>query len=292
MISVDDFHSMLERFPKGNPFRYALLIGFYTGLRISEVFALTWDDIDFQEKTLNVNKLVYKRIYSLNENDIKTLSQKINTNQNQYNVNAKNNISAKEKQNSKQHIKSKNQTLENTTTIETSAWYFGDTKTSSSVRKIKIGDTLLSELNEYRKMQLINQMHLGEHYIQICKQEEIDEKGDIIYRLTELESSMSDTLPLANLIMRKPNGKYSSTESFKYASRVIHYELGLQFNFHSLRHTHATKLIENGVSPKAVQSRLGHENIKTTLQTYVHSTDNMEQYAVDIFEKIATQKAN
>ena len=76
VISVDDFHSMLERFPKGNPFRYALLIGFYTGLRISEVFALTWDDIDFQEKTLSVNKLVYKRNYLLTDEQLEIATSK------------------------------------------------------------------------------------------------------------------------------------------------------------------------------------------------------------------------
>ena len=42
----------LEEFEKNNPFRYALLIGFYTGLRIGEVYALTWDDIDLENKTL------------------------------------------------------------------------------------------------------------------------------------------------------------------------------------------------------------------------------------------------
>ena len=91
--------------------------------------------------------------------------------------------------------------------------------------------------------------------------------------------------------MRKENGQYSSTDSFKYAARVIHYDLGINFNFHSLRHTHATMLIESGVSPKAVQARLGHENIETTLQTYVHNTEIMEQDAVDVFEKVVSTNA-
>ena len=38
------------------------MIGFYTGLRISEAFALTWDDIDFETKKLSVNKtLIYSK---------------------------------------------------------------------------------------------------------------------------------------------------------------------------------------------------------------------------------------
>lgn len=115
IISVEDFNRMLSRFEKGNPFRYALLIGFYAGLRISEVFALTWDDIDFTEGTLDVNKLVYKRNYGV---DVRQVM----------------------KQKGKKE--------------EKSAWYFGDTKTTASVRKIKIGSTLLSELKEYKKCSL------------------------------------------------------------------------------------------------------------------------------------------
>ncbi len=91
--------------------------------------------------------------------------------------------------------------------------------------------------------------------------------------------------------MRKENGEYSSSDSFKFASRVIHHELNINFHFHSLRYTHTTKPIESGVSPKAVQARLGHQRIETTLQTYTHNTDQMAQEAVDVFEKITAAKA-
>ena len=252
IVSVDDFNRMLDRFGHGNPFRYALLIGFYTGLRIGEVYALTWDDIDFKEKTLDVTKLVYKRNYGV---DIRKVMKE----------------------------KGKKE--------EKSAWYFGDTKTKASVRKIKIGDTLIRELREYKKHQIEQQLIYGEYYTQIFKKEEKDEKGNTIYRLIEVEKSVPVALPQTNLIMRKENGQYSSPDSFKYAARVIHYDLGIKFNFHSLRHTHATKLIESGVTPKAVQARLGHENIETTLQTYTHNTEAMEQSAVDVFEDIVTREA-
>lgn len=173
---------------------------------------------------------------------------------------------------------------------EKSAWYFGDPKTKSSFRTIKIGKTLLSELKEYHKIQLENELMYGEYYTQVFKKEEKDEKGNTIFRLIEVEKTVPVALPKVNLIMRRENGQYISTDSFKYASRVIHYDLGIEFNFHSLRHTHATMLIEAGVSPKAVQGRLGHEKIETTLQTYVHNTDTMAQEAVDVFEHIVSTK--
>lgn len=252
IVSIEEFEKMIDRFEVGNPFRYALLIGFYTGLRIGEVYALTWEDINLKEGTIDVSKLAYKRNYGV---DVRQVMKE----------------------------KGKKE--------EKSAWYFGDTKTESSVRNIKIGETLIKELKEYRTIQLKNQMSYGEYYTMIYGKEEKDEKGNTIYRLVEIEKGIPCALPVVNLVMRKENGQYSTTDSFKYAARVIHYDLGIKFNFHSLRHTHATKLIEAGVSPKAVQARLGHSDIKTTLQTYVHNTEEMEQGAVDVFEKIVAKKA-
>lgn len=45
-------------------------------------------------------------------------------------------------------------------------------------------------------------------------------------------------------------------------------------NFYSLRHSHATLLLEMNVHPKIVQERLGHSDIKITLETYSHVTSN------------------
>lgn len=43
------------------PKRLALLLDLHTGLRIGELMALEWSDIDFKNKLLNVNKQYYKR---------------------------------------------------------------------------------------------------------------------------------------------------------------------------------------------------------------------------------------
>lgn len=83
----------------------------------------------------------------------------------------------------------------------------------------------------------------------------------------------------------KENGDLLTPESFKYCAKVIHYELGNPlFHSHCLRHTHGIILAENGVNPKTVIERLGHKDIKTTLQTYTFNTDLMASTAADIFE--------
>lgn len=41
-------------------------------------------------------------------------------------------------------------------------------------------------------------------------------------------------------------------------------------SLHSLRHSNATLLINQGINVKAVSSRLGHSQTSTTLNTYAH----------------------
>lgn len=75
--------------------------------------------------------------------------------------------------------------------------------------------------------------------------------------------------------------------SIKYMSDRIHAKLGFPFNFHSLRHTHATMLLEAGASPKEVQVRLGHSRISTTLDTYVHLSNNKKSQTADLFDQVS-----
>lgn len=95
---------------------------------------------------------------------------------------------------------------------------------------------------------------------------------------------LCDGAPDTEPVCIKENGSMLTSGSFRYCSRVVHYELGNpSFDYHSLRHTHATILIENGANIKDVQERLGHSNIETTMNTYVHNTDSMKKESVDIF---------
>lgn len=244
ILKPDEFQTIIERFPEDNRFHIPLLIGWNCGLRISETFGLTWDDIDFDNKTLTVNKQTVKRNYGV---DVREVLKK----------------------------KGKKE--------EKSAWYFTAPKYDSS-RTLKFGDSLLKALKAEKVRQLKNEIMYGEYYTIIVKKAEKDEKGNDIIRLMPVQKCVESQLPRVRMVCVAENGEFTSSDSFKYCSRVIHNQLKLAFDYHSLRHTHATLLIENGVSPKSVQMRLGHKNIQTTLQTYVHETETMETKAVDTFE--------
>lgn len=63
-------------------------------------------------------------------------------------------------------------------------------------------------------------------------------------------------------------------------------EAGIKrFCMHALRHTYATRAIESGMQPKVLQKLLGHASIKTTMDRYVHVTDDSMSKAVLQFEQ-------
>ena len=67
---------------------------------------------------------------------------------------------------------------------------------------------------------------------------------------------------------------------------AIDRSVGVPCTFHGLRHSHAALLIAQGEHPKVIQGRLGHESIKTTLDTYGHLFDGMDEAAADRLDEV------
>jgi integrase len=66
----------------------------------------------------------------------------------------------------------------------------------------------------------------------------------------------------------------------------------LKINLHSLRHTHASLLINSDITAKVIADRLGHSNTKTTLDTYSHVFAASEVKAMQAVEMKLFQNAS
>ena len=63
--------------------------------------------------------------------------------------------------------------------------------------------------------------------------------------------------------------------------------VGEPMTFHDLRHSHAAILIKQGVHPKVIQERLGHASIRTTLDTYGHLFEGLDEAAAEALDSAA-----
>lgn len=89
-----------------------------------------------------------------------------------------------------------------------------------------------------------------------------------------------------NLVFPRDDGSPQNpkqyTRAFDRFATSLHFPAGV--SLHTLRHTHATNLLQAGVAIKAVQQRLGHATASMTLDTYGHFVPNIQQ---GIAEKVS-----
>ena len=157
-----------------------ILISLHTGLRISEVCALRWEDIDFRKAVLHVRSTVAR----VRGTDRGTATRLI---------------------------------------IDTP-------KTKSSLRDIPLSRQLMAVLLP-------------------------------LYEKRRSEYVISD------------KSGFVSPRTYEYRFHRVLDRCGLpSINYHALRHTFATRCIELGVDVKTLSEILGHANVSTTLNTYVHSS--------------------
>ena len=114
---------------------------------------------------------------------------------------------------------------------------FMDTKTENSVRDVPVPAYLIEDIKKLR-----------------CD-------GDVLCFYTQ------------------KNKPITTSSTSRYTHRMLK-RLGIHnknFHFHSFRHSHVALLLANGVDIYAISRRLGHNNIRTTLQIYSYLLDSKQQ---------------
>ncbi|MDY2964332.1 site-specific integrase [Streptococcus dysgalactiae] len=91
---------------------------------------------------------------------------------------------------------------------------------------------------------------------------------------------------VSEVVFATPTRKYFNASVRQSALDTRCKEVGIErFTFHAFRHTHASLLLNAGISYKELQYRLGHANISMTLDIYGHLSKDKEKEAVLYYEK-------
>lgn len=215
-LTVDEQKRFLEA-AKGshNYAQYALILE--TGLRTGEMIGLTWDAIDWEKRTLTVNKTLEFR-YKQDE------------------------------------------------------WRAGPPKTESSYRTIPLTDTAYDILREiYDTREYRNE----------------SEGLSTVLTFMDRKTGQKRKLVMCDLVfINWRTGMPAKNSSYDTHLYKLCDDAGIKrFCMHALRHTYATRAIESGMQPKVLQKLLGHASITTTMNRYVHVTDDSMKEGVAQFAK-------
>ena len=87
-------------------------------------------------------------------------------------------------------------------------------------------------------------------------------------------------------IFASQTGQYISPSNFNRMFRgiqkALNYEVTL--GLHSLRHTFATLMLNNGIDVKIVSELLGHSNVSVTYNIYIHTIQSQKIKAINIID--------
>ena len=198
-----------------NYYQFALVLE--TGLRTGELIGLTFDDIDYETRTLTVSKTMEFRY-----------TEQI--------------------------------------------WRAGPPKTIQSYRTIPLTDTAYEILKTLRD-------HRNERKESSLLSQELEY---VDRRTGEARKFVMRDLVFINWRTGEPT-KNSSYDTFLYK---LCDNAGIKrVCMHALRHTYATRAIECNIQPSVLKRLLGHASIKTTVDRYVHTTNESLEEAVKLFQK-------
>ena len=207
---TEDEQSMFFETAAGTFYDNLFNVAVNTGLRPGELFALTWNDIDLDERKIYVTKSLN---YYQGEDDL------------------------------------------------CKTFHMEDPKTECSNRTVPINDQCM----EYLKRQLVQKNMLAKKFPnKTCFSEQL------------FVTSRNNPLNISTLcdgIKRIVDIRNETLDPLE--------EMEV-FGGHTFRHTFATRCIEAGVRPKTLQKYLGHKKIETTMNLYVHVTEDVKQEEMDL----------
>lgn len=255
ILSKEEIEAVLNRFSNSPYQYYPLLIGYYTGMRVGEVFGLTWDDIDLENGIIHVRQ--------------------------QCKIKARDAVKGRKPKKGKAVQKWYLGALKTDSSYRTIK--MGETLTEALKEYKAMQDKNEVEYGEFYVKHYLKEEILpnGRTEYRIISQDD--------------QSGTPCPYPRTNLVCIKESGEFRGTTPVKYVSKIARTEIGIpEFHFHMLRHTHATVLVANAseMQIKDISSRLGHSSIRTTLDTYVTDTEEMKEKSMEIFEKVGKLNMN
>lgn len=103
--------------------------------------------------------------------------------------------------------------------------------------------------------------------------------------LKELIFSFKDNHQIGKYFIAEPEGSVTEPRVLQYKfNKYLQLAEIENANFHTLRHTFATRSIEAGFSVKVLANVLGHASVSTTLDKYVHTSLSMKQANMDLLK--------
>jgi len=130
-------------------------------------------------------------------------------------------------------------------------------KTENSVRSIPLLSQLVQDLQVWRRTQMSDQLAAGEQY--------------------------RDT----GMLVTNPLGGYIEPRTFSdYYNQMLDMAGLPHFTFHALRHTFASRAMEQGMDEKTLSVLLGHYSVSFTLDTYAHVLNDHKREGINLMEEL------
>jgi len=130
-------------------------------------------------------------------------------------------------------------------------------KSSAGIRDITFGAQVLVALKEAKKQYTLNKLAIGQDF---------NDSGIVVCQ--------EDGTPFRPESLTRKWRRFLEAHNLK------------DIRFHDLRHSCATALLEAGVDPKTVQTRLGHADISMTMNIYAHCTPAMDRNAAQKLDEL------